>query len=534
MPNARELLNRNGKRHKYHKNGCLGSIRAADQWSYALMITSFVLFVIAALSSIASGAVAASSRNLVFPNSEGLFIEIEVWLNKRRSQLDSSVFVSYDKDGNPYPSLWYQFGDFVRTLRPIAVLGVGGGESETFFYIGQSDNRGIVHGLVNMAAFLAQASVVSIKYDACDEFNMDKTDYTQKYAVSNSCGQFGRSYQDEVCTGNSAYMTCDVDEDIQMTAVTKLNEEKAPPSLSCRAKDSATDFTGHWDRSTGTLDETFPFSNRMGRIDTAGCCWWGRGVLLTRGTCNFGRINHFLGRDAAAKGFLNFYDIDFCAFPEVVCRGEDSRNLRWAVGIFEWNDTVQTYRDTTSGEEYLDALDKFVQGGFVDVNGFIDLVGEAFPFNCFEVNCKAEESRVREERRVMFQNILFNVLAVTELVQANPVPTPTPTKSMITPDPTPQPTMESSVIIINPPPTPAVVEPVITIPNPTEILSTPNPTIRPIPAIPINARPPAINPTPVATPNGSGLIDLQPGAGATISISWIAVMFGCILHYIIL
>eukprot|EP00984_Skeletonema_dohrnii_P000082 scaffold27_cov125-Skeletonema_dohrnii-CCMP3373.AAC.3 len=522
------------------------------------MITSFVLFVIAALS-IAAVDVAASSRNLVFPNSEGLFNEIEVWLNKRRSQLDSSVFVSYDKDGNPYPSLWYQFGDFVRALRPIAVLGVGGGESETFFYIGQSDNRGIVHGLVNVAAFLAQASVVSIKYDACDEFNMDKTDYTQKYAVSNSCGQFGRSYQDEVCTGNTAYMTCDVDEDIQMTAVTKLNEEKAPPSLSCRAKDSATDFTGHWDRSTGTLDETFPFSNRMGRIDTAGCCWWGRGVLLTRGTCNFGRINHFLGRDAAAqalmyslqkqytaantptaqhkiaKGFLNFYDIDFCAFPEVVCRGEDSRNLRWAVGIFEWSDTVQTYRDATSGEEYLDALDKFVQGGFVDVNGFIDLVGEAFPFNCFEVNCKAEESRVRGERRVMFQNILFNVLAVTELVQANPVPTPTPTKSMsmITPDPTPQPTMKPSVRI-NPPPTPAVVEPAITTPNPTEILSTPNPTIRPIPTIPINARPPTINPTLVATPNGSGLIDLQPGSGATISISWIAVMFGCIFHYIIL
>ena len=236
-----------------------------------------------------------------------------------------------------------------------------------------------------------------------------------------------------------------------------------------------------------------------------------------------------------AQGFLNFYDIDFCAFPEVVCRGEDSRNLRWAVGIFEWSDTVQTYRDTTSGEEYLDALDKFVQGGFVDINGFIDLVGEAFPFNCFEVNCKAEESRVRGERRVMFQNILFNVLAVTELVQAKPVPTATPTKSMsmITPDPTPQPTMKPSVRI-NPPPTPAVVKPAITTPNPTEIVSTPNPTIRPIPTIPINARPPTINPTLVATPNGSGLIDLQPGAGATMSISWIAVMFGCILHYIIL
>jgi hypothetical protein len=490
-----------------------------------------MLFFVAVLSIAAgavvvdnTGATATASRHLAVPNAEVYFNEIEGWLNKKRSQLESSVFISNDKDGYPYPSVWYQFGDFVQALRPMSVGGVGGGDVETFFYIGQTDNRGIVHGLVNVAAFLSQASVISIKYDACDEFNMDKTDFTQKYAISNSCGQWGRSYQDEVCT--SASMTCDVDVDIQMTAVTSLNEEMAPPAFYCKAKDSATDFTGFWDRSTGTLDETFPFSNRKGRIDTAGCCWWGRGVLLTRGTCNFGRLNHFLGRKAAAQGFLNFVDVDFCAYPEVVCRGEDSRNLRWSVGLFEWADTVQAYRDATSGEEYLNALDTFVDGGFVNVHGFIDLVGLALPFDCFEASCNAVEARVREERRSVFQNILFNILEVPELLQATPFITPSPTKR-IAPDPTPRPTMEPSFRVIDPPSTPSPVELVVTTPNPTP-MPTPNPTI------PLNDIDPTNNPTPIPTPNRTGLIDLQPGAGSSIGGGWIEMMFGSLLYYILL
>jgi hypothetical protein len=500
-----------------------------------------VLFVVAALSMAAgaavvdtTGATATASRNFAVTNSD-YFNEIEGWLNQRRAQLDSNVFISYDKDGNPYPSGWYEFDDFVQALRSLSVSGLGGGDVETFFYIGQTDNRGVVHGLVNVAAFLSQASVIAIKYDACDEFNIDKTDLTQKYAISNACGQWGRSYQDEVCTGNSAYMTCDVDLDIQMTAVTSLNEERASPAFYCKAKESANDFTGHWDRSTGTLDEAFPFSNRRGRIDTAGCCWWGRGVLLSKGTCMYGRLNHFLGREAAAQGFLNFVDVDFCAYPEIVCQG-DSRNLRWSVGLFEWADTVQTYQEPTSGAEYLNALDSFVEGGFANVNGFIDMVGLALPFDCFEASCTAAEVRVREERRAIFQNILFNILQVPQLVQATSFPTPTPTK-MITPDPTPQPTMEPSVRVIDPPSTPSIIEPVVTIPNPTR-MPTPNPTTSgptERPTIPLNARPPTNNPAPMPTPNGTGLIAvLPPNDGSSIDKGWIAMMCGWILHYIIL
>lgn len=490
------------------------------------------LLFIAALLAFAGGAIT---------DSQDYFNEIESHFNKKRSQLESSVFLSYDENRNPYPSIWYEYDDFIAALRPIAVGGLGGGDVAKFFYVGQTDNLGVVNGLVNVAAFLAHAHVVSIKYDACDEFNVDKTDFTEKYAISNSCGQWGRSYQDEVCVGNDAYMTCDVDVDIAMSAVTSLNEKKAPPPFYCKPKKSATDFTGHWDRSTGTLDETLPFSNRRGRVDTAGCCWFGRGVLLTRGTCKFGRLNHFLGREAAAQGFLNFVDVDFCNYPSVVCQGEDSRNLRWSVGMFEWADAVQTYRDATSGEEYLSALNKFVEGGFANVNDFIDLVGYALPFGCFETNCEAAETKVQEERRKMFQNILFNVLQVPELVEVDITTSssPSPTRQVVVPDPTPRPTM-APIKAVDPPSPPPLAE--VSTPSPTPI-PTPNPTVDPTlkptvvrPTIPqqINAGPFTNNPTDIPIPSDTDLIGLQPAAASTVEKGRISLMLGwCLLCFII-
>jgi hypothetical protein len=54
----------------------------------------------------------------------------------------------------------------------MSVAGLGGGIDVHRFYIG-ADGRGVVHGLVNIAAFLAQAMVTSIKFDVCDEFQRD-------------------------------------------------------------------------------------------------------------------------------------------------------------------------------------------------------------------------------------------------------------------------------------------------------------------------------------------------------------------------
>jgi len=63
----------------------------------------------------------------------------------------------------------------MRVLQDFSTLGVGKGRTAMHFYIGQTSRQGLAHGLVNVAAFLAHAMAVSIRFDVCDEFNVDKT-----------------------------------------------------------------------------------------------------------------------------------------------------------------------------------------------------------------------------------------------------------------------------------------------------------------------------------------------------------------------
>lgn len=190
--------------------------------------------------------------------------EVEEWLTKKQTELENSVFISYDSSGVAYKSTQYQYVDFINALYSMSVIGVGPGDEPLFFYLGQTDEKGIVHGMVNLAAFLAHAMARSIKYDLCDEPNVDKTDMTEKYAISNSCGQYGHSYQDEVCVGDDAFMTCDVDPNMKATADSSLGWENSPPPLQCGPKESPTDFTGHWDAELGALSEVYPYANRVG------------------------------------------------------------------------------------------------------------------------------------------------------------------------------------------------------------------------------------------------------------------------------
>lgn len=383
--------------------------------------------------------------------------EVEPWLDQNKAAIDDTVFISYDAQGNnPHSSKNYIYADFLKALYSMSVDGVGGDDDHMYFYTGQTDDKGLVYGLVNIAAFLAHAMALpSIKYDLCDEYNLDTTDNTDKYAISNSCGQWGRSYMDEGCEGKESFMTCNVYMNAFMTAVDSLPGDKTPPPLECKPKTSDTDFTGHWNSDLGQLSEIYPYSNRFGAIHYEGCCWWGRGIIQTRGTCNMGRLNFFIGRKAAEQGYINFFDVDICVYPEVICQGEDTRELRWSAGLFEWSDRVQTYTNTNEGLNYMKDLNTFVNSGFIDANRFIDVVGSALPLGCFESNCMIEEERIKQERRDSFIFIVFNVLKLPNLIGASPPPTRKPIQSrpvvveppskQPTSKPTPQPLSTSSL-----------------------------------------------------------------------------------------
>jgi hypothetical protein len=284
---------------------------------------------------------------------------------------------------------------------------------------------------------------ISIKHDVCDEFNVDTTDYTSNLAISNACGQFGRTYQNEICVTNAT--VCNVDVNMAITAATNPIGSTIPP-FECQPKDNAADFTGYWDTELGLLNEENAFANRAGAIHNEGCCFWGRGVLFTRGTCKLGRANHFL-----ANGNGLSFPIDLCVNPEVICDGEHSRDLRWVVGLFEWADTVQPYKNTietyqgiTEDWDYMKELNTFIESGFEDSNRFIDVVGMALSSGCIESACLVVEEKVKQERRDNFFDIVFNILKIPMLLDTTPsispslisLPTIRPNSSPISSSPT--------------------------------------------------------------------------------------------------
>ena len=52
----------------------------------------------------------------------------------------------------------------------------------------------------------------------------------------------------------------------------------------------------------GCANAPAPVFNRTGRTDVEGCCWWGRGVIQTTGTCNFGKLNYYMGKRGHTEG----------------------------------------------------------------------------------------------------------------------------------------------------------------------------------------------------------------------------------------
>lgn len=127
--------------------------------------------------------------------------------------------------------------------------------------------------------------VEGIRIDSCDEWNEDYLfeDGRRKYPIPNSCGQYGRSYQDEICDISEPF-ECALDMTRNITAA-EGNEYQNVPPFSCRPRefDGLVEvYPGYYDDVDKSVVQS-AYSNTLGRTDIESCCWWGRGVLLTRG-----------------------------------------------------------------------------------------------------------------------------------------------------------------------------------------------------------------------------------------------------------
>ena len=242
------------------------------------------------------------------------------------------VFVYRTWDKRTFPSYVYRYPHFVDALRIMATKGVDG----NLFYLGEGQEviadeeaekevvqvsvppeeaiandatrqrllqkdggaafdetplgatevyqTSLVYGLVNIAAFLAQAMTDSIIHDACDELNveylpnddadgvgLDDGKDIFRFPISNSCGQNGRSYQNE---------QCEASEDIKYDCTTQMNVEElanmeaygtsrghwggAPGSFYCGSKEMY-GTTGFWDSMVGRELDVTPTSNAADR-----------------------------------------------------------------------------------------------------------------------------------------------------------------------------------------------------------------------------------------------------------------------------
>lgn len=149
-------------------------VRGIRYESAAARLAPCLVVIIICSFAIQSSIVRAQNQQTIYSD---IFDEVKSYLDAKQIQLKSTAFVSYDSNGSPYPSNVYTYDYFMTVLETMTVSGVGGGGNEMRFYLGfdesTSSGKGILYGLVNIAAFLAQAMMVSIKYDVCDEFHMD-------------------------------------------------------------------------------------------------------------------------------------------------------------------------------------------------------------------------------------------------------------------------------------------------------------------------------------------------------------------------
>jgi hypothetical protein len=257
---------------------------------------------------------------------------VEAVLEAHKDGIDNNILLYQTPQSVWIPSTVYRYKDLLDGLRVMYNDGV----ANKYFYMGDDSPKGHLYGLVNIAAFLAQSIKETIQYNACDENSWDLVN--GKYALSNSCGQLGQSYQDYKCSESEAHMECPINLNMEIRATTnakwyvavhnlavvllilifgvavpmfrlihliyslcRRSRYGAPGPLFCGPK-AKYPFTGFWDyakecnkpwasppetcdvyegQKAGGFDNSSPVPNSMGRTDVEGCCFWGRGVIQT-------------------------------------------------------------------------------------------------------------------------------------------------------------------------------------------------------------------------------------------------------------
>jgi len=343
-------------------------------------------------------------------------------LNKK-NLIEEFVLKSYTADRMAYPSIRYTFASFYKSLQVMGVDTIlvddDGSDFQFLIWEGSSDKNDWILGLINLSAFLANVMVESIYDDTCDELNWQEV--AGRYAISNACGQEGRSYQDETC----GIYSCIVDPSMEVEAIHSANKDRAPPPMECGPGSGPGSYSGFWDTNTGTEQKETPYANKGGRTDIEGCCYWGRGALHTRGSCNIGKLNYFLGARAAKEGRGSLYpDIDFCLNPEATCASAVTEELKWSTAFFEWSERVQRYNDT--GWDYTDRLFDFFDDGMVD-DTFIDEVGRILVRGCIPDECSDLEVRFVDERKSNFYTIINDIFEIGAISRQTRKPTFEPT-----------------------------------------------------------------------------------------------------------
>jgi len=162
----------------------------------------------------------------------------------------------------------YTLEGFLSTVKVFAEGTVQG----VYMYVGHDSNRNFRRrGLVNVAAFLAHVKTVAVHDRMCDERNVDGIE--KKYPLSNSCGQFGQTYQNLRCSATESFMECPPDPGMQVSAVavssksdgggtsTASDAKNGPPEFFCGPR-LYFPFTGYYDGETSTVMNEEPFANR--------------------------------------------------------------------------------------------------------------------------------------------------------------------------------------------------------------------------------------------------------------------------------